>query len=248
METEAGAPTLIAPSGTADGRLTLRRLIYVLCGLVAVAECFAFGLAAYLSWVIARRPLSRQATLAAEYSYPAAAIFFLIEMLAVLWIYRPVCTLLAPPLRATRLASRLSKNALLGLATGLALSAPTVPLVHHFGPPMSFVISTALCPLCPRSIAIIVCLGVGLPIATELVFRAIVFRTLEHYAGGLPALLASCLLFGLLWPLFNWVIGLALGIAGGILYYRTRSLLPGILANATLTFSAALLMVYYSIK
>jgi membrane protease YdiL (CAAX protease family) len=89
----------------------------------------------------------------------------------------------------------------------------------------------------PGFIAFALCAAIGAPIAEELFFRGLTQRALQLRLGGWPGLIAAAALFGLVHlsgnP-FEAVPPLALvGLATGLVFWRTGRLGPGIIAHMT---------------
>jgi membrane protease YdiL (CAAX protease family) len=83
----------------------------------------------------------------------------------------------------------------------------------------------------------LVAIALGPALSEEVAFRGAVLGTLRRPLGDRGAVLASAALFGLihLWPAgYRVPFALALGLALGALRLRTGSIVPGILAHATL--------------
>lgn len=70
-------------------------------------------------------------------------------------------------------------------------------------------------------------------LCTEVLFRGIIFRSLTDHASMLAAAIASCLLCSLVWPVYNPVAGIILGMISALLFHRTRRIAPSIIANIT---------------
>jgi len=94
----------------------------------------------------------------------------------------------------------------------------------------------------------LVLLGLIAPVAEELLFRGFVYPALRNHLQVLPALLLSSMAFGLMHvnsPL-NWQI-LVFGVVLGVLYERTRSVIPCVVCHALnnlLVFATVLLINY----
>jgi membrane protease YdiL (CAAX protease family) len=83
-------------------------------------------------------------------------------------------------------------------------------------------------------------LFIVIPIASELVFRGILFRQLIGSTGVVAASAVSALLYAYVWPFPAIVASALLGIATSIVYYRSRSILTAILTNVAFTVGATL--------
>jgi len=89
--------------------------------------------------------------------------------------------------------------------------------------------------LSPLGVLKLVFFTFALAVSSEIVFRGIVFRTCARYASVPAAILASCLLFALIFPALGFIAAIILSVTSSILYYKTRNLLASILANALFT-------------
>lgn len=84
-----------------------------------------------------------------------------------------------------------------------------------------------------NTVASIVAVCVLAPVLEEMFFRGIVLRSFLHQYSRRTAILGSAALFGLAhMNVYQFVVGLALGIIAGWLYERARSLWPCILLHA----------------
>ena len=80
-------------------------------------------------------------------------------------------------------------------------------------------------------------------ISSEIVYRGIIFKALLESSSVVPAVLLSAFAFALVWPIYNPIIGLLLGLATAVLYNRFRNVLPAIVADAVLTILCAITLV-----
>jgi membrane protease YdiL (CAAX protease family) len=80
---------------------------------------------------------------------------------------------------------------------------------------------------------------IALPIASEFFFRRIVFWETLKRTSLVPAVLATVLLYGIVWPLFSPFAAIAFGLVSCILFYRTRSVFACIVANSFFTLFCA---------
>lgn len=167
--------------------------------------------------------------------FPQVGLFTLAEMVIVVLFYRPLSSLLraAPPGKVRE--DPLRWSVLMGLGTGLLVLLVTLPVLQ--GDRIRTVLN-ALFPSIPhpglRGVVYCLLFGLALPVGTELVFRGIVLRTLVGYVSPAVAIVVAAVASAALAPVFfNWLIGLALGLASGYLYHRRRSLVGPIVADIT---------------
>lgn len=94
----------------------------------------------------------------------------------------------------------------------------------------------------------LVLLGLIAPIAEELLFRGFVYAALRNHLSALPAILLSSVAFALMHVNTpgNWQI-LVFGVVLGVLYERTRSVIPCVICHAlnNLLVFAAVLLIHY---
>jgi membrane protease YdiL (CAAX protease family) len=89
-----------------------------------------------------------------------------------------------------------------------------------------------------------------LPIAQALFFNGILLRQLLESISVVSALIVSTLVLMLSWPALNsWpafylIAGAALGLATGIVFWQTKSVLACAVANASFTIGAVVLQLW----
>jgi membrane protease YdiL (CAAX protease family) len=127
---------------------------------------------------------------------------------------------------------------LLGGAIALVLASPIFwfGLGHARLESIQVLIGSAFSPLALFDLLFFI---FALAVSSEIVFRGIVLRTTARYASVPAAALASCLLFAYIFPVLGFVPAIILGVTSSILYYKTRTLLASILANALFTVEEA---------
>lgn len=170
--------------------------------------------------------------------YNGTAVFVLLEMLIVLWVYWPVSQLFKNASAPTKQNTPFSDLAA-GIGIGFAGFFLTIPLL--WGTRATPLIGGILSPthsISTLGALTILLFGLVLPVVTEMVFRGIVQRTLQSYMKPLAAILVSAVLFARLWSVFSFPFALVLGLASGLLYRWRASLLACIIANAVMTVSA----------
>jgi len=221
------------PSKEGD-RFGLARLIFSIVGVWGGYRAFSWAAGLYLLRNFQSSPGSAVATVLGL-AYPATAIFVLVEMLIVIWLYRPLASLFhIPRVKASDILR--TREALVGTGAGLLVFLMAIPSLKDLDTRTSFLaIFPASHPLGLRSATYAILLGLALPVAGEIVFRGIVLRTLQPYAGPAAAILVSTLLFVSIWPLFGVVVSLSLGLAASLLYTWRRSLISPIFANVVVT-------------
>jgi len=217
---------------------TLTKMAYA---MLAVFLCY--GLYAKVGNSLLSRYLSRPKLSIWEHAAPlgqlvyfSTALFVLVEMLAVIWTYRPITQLFNNRLGVTSRTLSVTRAVTIGIVVGVAAFIICIPLIggagasqfirNNFQPSGSFSLVSAL--------AVLV-FGAFLPVSAELVFRGVVQSTLASYVTPLAALLVSAVLFADIWPVFSFPAGIVLGIATGSLYRWKGNLLACVMANAVMT-------------
>jgi membrane protease YdiL (CAAX protease family) len=175
--------------------------------------------------------------------YPASLVYVSLLMIGVITItsrrISPIRRLFEESER-----HRILRNAFIGIGVGLLLSV-AVSLIIFRIPVVRLFASTVLsCPFCFRTAFFVVLLVIVLPVGTEIVYRLIVQETLMRFLRPIETVLIVAFLFALLWPVFGFWVGFALGVATSVLYYFTGSLLACVLANSTATVCVGLYVIY----
>lgn len=225
------------------GRFGLARLIFSVVGILGGYRAFTWVAGLYLLRNFQSSPNSVVGTVL-DLAYPTTAIFLLVEMLIVISIYRPWASLFdIPQVKATEILR--TREAFVGAGAGLLVFLAAMPFLKDLSTRTLFLtIFPASHPLGPRSVTYVVLLGLALPAAGEIVFRGIVIRTLQSYAGAAAAILVSTLLFVSIWPLFGIAVRLLLGIAASLLYTWRKSLISPIFADIVATVCGGLYVLW----
>src|SRR2546428_10956296 len=209
---------------------SLSKLIYTLSAAMLVYQFSLLYGTNFLLDLVRKHAVDKW-TKASQYGFPAIMLLFLLAMVAVVLAYRPRRPLIAWPSADGKGGRRPIKNIGLGVLGGLVASALAAPLVLP-GETRAGFLARAIVDvygMSPGNVLMFLLLAVALPVASEMVFRGIVFRTLTAYASVPAAVIGSSLLFAYFWPVLNWFAGIILGMVSGILYYRTRSLTASII-------------------
>lgn len=218
----------------------LSRLIYVLSAsglayIVASRMLAEHALKVYGSGSVHR------AAIFSEYAYPTVLATFLLTMIAIAVAAR------VPQDPAT---GRGSRRALQGIAWGLlggvVCCAAVVPvMLTRGGESTRFLVNAFADAYSPGPVALatLLLLAVALPLASEVVFRGIILRTLRVCAGAPAAVVASTVLFAVWWPVLGWYGSAVLGLVSALLYIRTRGILASVVANSVCTVGSAIIVV-----
>ena len=227
----------------AQHRAELSGSIYTILFLVVTTHGLDRAFAVYLDRLVHVRQISRW-TLLVQYVDSGMAVVFLAELIIVVCCYR------LGPLRMTLREMGLTfsvprlKELLWGFLAGLLAYAVSLPILLRLDR------NSGLTGLLignfyhPAIILFVVLFSILLPTSTEIVFRGIIFKAFLESSGVVPAVLLSAFAFALVWPIYNSIIGLLLGIATALLYHRFRNVFPAIVANAVLTIACAATLIY----
>jgi len=215
------------------------RALFIACVFLVVTTLFADRLA---TMYLDRVRLIHTWNLAIRYSDTAAGLFLVLQMVIVVvafWVPRQ-------SLRVATLKQLLRPNSikplLWGALAGVVVSVGAFPLLMLFDTHVQFVRLLLDNPLSFQTVFIIFLVGLLVPIATEVVFRGIIFDLLARRTNGLVALILSSLLFAYVWVIFDAGVALLLGLACSLLYRRFNSLVPGIICSGIVTVLATIIL------
>ena len=92
-------------------------------------------------------------------------------------------------------------------------------------------------------LGILLAILVEAPLIEEVVFRGVLFQSIKRYGGGVVAIVASAVVFGVLHPgLFVKVNIFFLGLVFGYLFDKTGSIVPGIVLHFLFNLTPAIAM------
>ncbi len=219
-----------------DPNRRLTKVFYIVIFLLVGTYYFERFVEVYLHNLVQRNQIGRW-TLLVEYLDTGGALFFVLQMALVGWFcWSGKITIDLEPL--TPKTSKISlRNTIYGLFSGLAVFLVGLPFLFALDLHTGFVKLLANEFFSSRTMFLVLLVGVVVPIASELVFRGIVFRVLAENVSLGAAHVANALLFAYVWRLFNPIVALLLGLTSALLYYRSRSIFPGIVANIVVTVS-----------
>ena len=218
----------------AQHRAELSGSIYAILFLAVTTYGFDRAFAVYLDRLVHVRQISRW-TFLVQYVDSGMAVIFLAELIIVVCCYR------LGPLRMTLRDMGLMfsvprlRELLWGFLAGSLAYAASLPIIlrleRHSGL-TGLIIDNFYH---PAIILVVVLFAILLPVSTEIVFRGIIFKAFLESSNVVPAVLLSAFAFAIIWPIYNSIIGLLLGIVTALLYQRFRNVFPAIVANAALT-------------
>jgi membrane protease YdiL (CAAX protease family) len=172
-----------------------------------------------------------------DIAYPLSALFLLVEMLVVIWLFRPFSILLKGASTPSQTRSLLFDVAV-GIGTGVTGFAVTIPFL--WGVKATPFISGLVAQDHPnrfKGIEILL-FGLFMPIGTELVFRAIAQRKLAAHMSSFATIILSAVLGACLRSIFNFPFSMVLGLLCGTLFWWRGALLPAVVADIVMTVSA----------
>lgn len=180
-------------------------------------------------------PLDRYLRLG-DVDYPSRAVFLLIEMLVLIWLFRPVSKLWGNGSKLQRPSP--IQNVGVGIAGGLIGFAVMIPFLGgvRATPFISGLITHHSIGL--KGILAILLIGLLMPIGSEFVFRGIVQGRLTEHMSPFAAIIVSATLGAYFWSLFHALFSMTVGLVCGTLFWWRRTLLPAVVAHAVMTVSA----------
>lgn len=179
---------------------------------------------------------------AIHYSDTAGAIFLVLQMMVVLFVFRVGHQGVSSDALRKLLWPKSVRPVLWGALVGLVVSAAAFPLLMSFDGHVQFVRLILDNPISLQTILLFCLLGVLAPVSTEMVFRGIIFDSLQRRTNSAVAVVLSSLLFAYIWTLFDPGVGLILGIACALLYRHFNSLVPGIVCSGFVSILATLVL------
>jgi membrane protease YdiL (CAAX protease family) len=221
---------------------SLTRMIYAVCSAIILYKVIEFS-----GWFLLRRAQSLPWGLSLfGFWFRATALLFALTMLAVSLLYHPKSELFHWSQPTSRPVG-IFRSIGFGLLGGMAAFALASPIFWLVGSRTEFIPSLIANALSPLRVLELVFFVIVLAVSSEVVYRGVVFRTLTDYANTPAAVLGSCMLFAIICPVLSFPSAIILGVASAILYYRTRSLLASITANAIFTVGGGALSLYHGL-
>jgi uncharacterized protein len=215
--------------------------LFVVSVFLVLTTFLANRLASAYSDRIAQRSISTW-NLAIHYSEISAGLFLVFQMLIVVVVFGvPQQSLRVETLKQLLQPGSI-KAMLWGALVGAVVSVGAFPLLVLLDTHTQFVRLLLDNPLSFQTIFIVVLFGLFVPIATEVVFRGIIFDVLGRRTNVLVALIVSSLLFAYVWVPFNAGVALLIGLSCALLYRRFNSLVPGIICSGIVTVLATLIL------
>lgn len=222
-----------------DSTGPLSKLIYVMGGAILL---YQYGIRLGIEFLLRlMRNSSHILPLVSSQGYAILMLFFVVTMAAIVLVYRPATSVWHwSPERPSRSIINIAS----GLAGGLAAFGASLPILLHGDKDAGFVALIITNSTSPSGFLPFLLVTIAVPITSEMVFRGIVFKTLTERVTVPAAVVASCLLFAYFSPVFGFTRGMVLGVISAALFYRTRSLIPAVIANMFLTISSGVFYLF----
>ena len=214
--------------------LPVSKLIWSIC-LLILSTWILNRVASSLLFNVARRgDVSFWPSLIVRQTLLIAMIVLSVQLLVVLYFYRPLKDFLTlPSIGGTEKCTL--RAFVIGICGGVCSFIVSIPFLF-FDEPIHIIAHDLFSwPLSPSLVCQVILLLVVLPILTELVFCGVVFRSLRDASSLWPAAIGSSLLFACVWPVPDTFVTIILGIASAIVFQKTRTLISSMLTSATLT-------------
>jgi len=217
--------------------LRIGKLIWAMSLLVFTTWVMAGFGASFIWSAIRQHDSSYWPSFLIRWAFPVAMTFIALELVVVLYFYRPLRDILKLS-SEERPEKWNGRKIVIGIAGGACAFIVSVPLLLISKSNQSIVREMLSCPICLGAILQLGLLLIVLPVLSELVFRGVVFNTIERVSSVWPATIGSSLLFACVWPVLNPSVAIVLGIASALVFYKTRVVMSCMLTNATLTILA----------
>ena len=239
---------ITSPKLESGSRVTLTRVVYAALFLIATSGLF-YALSTEYSIHLVSTKRFRLAETVEEYFALGQSLFFFAQLLIILFFFRPV-TQISDSLAGRRSDRSVFRNILLGVLAGVTALVATLPsFIGHRGSSglVMFLVDHLSI---GASLGCVLLLVVLLPFAQAIFFNGILLRQLLESISVGSALIVSTLVLMLSWPALNsWpafylIASAALGLATGIVFWRTKSVLACAIANASFTVGAIMLQLW----
>jgi membrane protease YdiL (CAAX protease family) len=201
-----------------DTRFTVQRLIYSTATLAIGMQLMLL----YVTKTVEHRDESLTNI------YPLVCLLSLLLLLGIIFSYGSIRSILA--WEPNRISATTAVT--LGLTAGILVAA-FAGLSHNSDSIFQGLLFSRAQTLIGVFYLSVILLAV--PLAGEVVFRGIIFRTLAERATVPAAFIASSLLFAYLYPLYNFNTRLLFGILASALFYWTKSLIAPMFASIALS-------------
>jgi len=225
-----------------DSRVRLTKVVYATLFLLVTSGLF-FALSMEYSIHLVHTKQFRLAETVEEYFALVQSLFFFAQLSIILFLFRPV-TQISDYLTVRRPDRPAFRNIWLGLLAGVIALVATLPSFIGHREPSGMVMLLVDHLSIGAALGFVLLLVVLLPFAQAIFFNGVLLRQLLENISVVSALIVSTLVLVLSWPGLNsWpafylIAGPALGLATGIVFWRTKSVLACAVANASFTVGA----------
>jgi len=180
-----------------------------------------------------------------EVLYPLRALFVFTEMLVVFLVFWPFPRLLQTSGLEIARRHRVGSDIVLGVACGFIAFVTMVPFLWGTrATPFIGALINRNQQLGLKEVSEIILIGLLMPIATEIIFRAVVQSTLSTHMTPWAAIILSAILGAGLWSFYSLPYSIVLGLVCGALLWWRKALLPAIVADMMMMISAGVYVNY----
>jgi membrane protease YdiL (CAAX protease family) len=236
------------PMFESGSRVRLTKVVYAALFLIVTSGLFYALLTEYSIHLVSTKRF-RIAETVEEYFALAQSLFFFAQLSIILFFFRPAPQI-ADYLAVRRPDQSVFRNIWLGLLAGVTALVATLPsFIGHRGSSgmVKFLVDHLSI---GAALGFVLLLVVLLPFAQAIFFNGILLRQLLESISVVSALIVSTLVLMLSWPAMNsWpvfylIAGAALGLATGIVFWQTKSVLACAVAHASFTIGAIMLQLW----
>jgi membrane protease YdiL (CAAX protease family) len=238
----------IQPAVESGSQARLTRLVYAVVFLIATSILFYFLTTDYDAHLVRTKQFALSRTVE-EYFAPAESLFFFLQLVLVLFFSRPF-GLISDLRRLRRPNQAMFRNIYLGLFAGVSALLATLPSFIGNHEPSGIVKFLADHFSTGSALGLLLLLAILLPLAEAIFFNGILLGQLLESISLVSAIVVSTLVLMLSWPAFdswptyNLVAGASLGLATGIAFCRTKSVLACAITHASFTVGTIMLQLW----
>jgi membrane protease YdiL (CAAX protease family) len=236
------------PKFESGSRIRLTKVVYATLFLLVTSGLF-FVLSMEYSIHLVSTKRFRLAETIVEYFALGQPLFFFAQLSIILFFLRPAAQI-SDYLAVRRPDRSVFRNIWLGLLAGVTALVATLPSSIGHREPSGMVMFLLDHLSIGAALGFVLLLVVLLPFAQAIFFNGILLRQLLESISPISALIVSTLVLMLSWPGLNsWpafylIAGASLGLATGIVFWRTKSVLACAIANASFTAGAIVLQLW----
>ena len=236
------ATGLAQPALESGSRAQLTKVVYAALFLIATTVSSYFLMTDYDLHLVHTKQFGLERTVT-EYLPLAASLFCLVQLSVILSFFRSPGQMFDFRVDVPSLSRSVFGNVRLGFFAGLVALLATLPTFLGNHRPSDAVMFLANHFYSASGLGLLLLQVLLIPVAAEIFFHGILLRQLLESISVVSSLIVSTLLFTLSWLAFNLIAAAALGLAAGVVFYRTRSVLACVVANVSFTVSAIMLQI-----